>query len=315
MNTLNLTPGYVTQGFSVARAELFHAAEWANEKHHVAGYIAGVTAKLLSKGTEYLELPVRIIEDVALTIINLVGATFKEGCRKNLGHCFRCLGKDFYDSLITAPIVCIHWLTAAVAGYHIVNAIYDFNPKLQQTEDYHRVDFYRVQVMRKHGHEALKSLDDLLPSKLRDKDPSILLNLYKQTLQFDSEKLKIFIDGMKEEQKSHKAEVPEGSTEVNNGWDCPEELKRDNSDMGKVTKRILGLSYNIDLSKLTKLKLKIKGLLCNMLNIHYTSGDDKIRKQKNALIVLLHPDKSENNENYRKAFEVLLETHRAYVNA
>lgn len=91
MSSINcLVPGHVQQPFSYFRSALYdNAKKYAEVKGKTSPQAITVigSVALLSKVSEFIELPFKIIEDVALTIINLIGAIFNKECRGHLKEC------------------------------------------------------------------------------------------------------------------------------------------------------------------------------------------------------------------------------------
>src|SRR5690606_7425913 len=101
---------------------------------------------LLSKGTEYLELPLRTVEDIALTLINLAGAVCNAGCRRNLRACGHALSLDTAEGIITLAILRFRWIGVAVLGYHIAGAVLNLNPKPKNEADRQMLAFFKIKA-------------------------------------------------------------------------------------------------------------------------------------------------------------------------
>lgn len=116
-----LSPGYVRKGFSYVRSEMYAWAETQNT------YL-GIPIFLLSTASKWVEFPIRVIEDIALILINLVGSIFSEGCKNNLNeYLIECIAQDIIDAAVIGvfalkPISLYSFITcASIIGYIFLN--------------------------------------------------------------------------------------------------------------------------------------------------------------------------------------------------
>jgi hypothetical protein len=297
MDAAHLTPGYVKQGFSYARCGLYKGANWTSTKSSTAGYLACIPAALISFATTYAELPIRIIEDLALTAINLVGAIFAKGCHRNLNYSFRCIRDDISDSFSALLIFYFKWVTAAIAYYLAIQAILNKNSYLKNSADFHLTAVYRVKAIRKLGYPAIQKLETYIPKTARQLIASrSFLELYKKLCRLNTEEFEAFAAGLK--------------TPLKNPWECPEELKNDFSEHAEIAKRVLQLCHEVDLSKM--LPSPIKAHLCGLMALPTDTTDKNIESKKKKMSRLLHPDKNEGKTCYNNALAALNTTFDAW---
>lgn len=154
LNTNALVPGYTKQGFSYARSAIFGFAEGKD-------IWIGRGAILLSKASEYIEIPFRLVEDAALIAINALGSFFNEGCSKNLnGHLTNCVLSDIKDVAIVWLLSWSTMIKVFTVIYHLSSIFdskgHDFgNLKKEQLEAY-----YEMGVIRKHGYNNIQKLKE-----------------------------------------------------------------------------------------------------------------------------------------------------------
>ncbi len=307
MDTSILIPGYTKQGFSWTRSKLYRGAARIDNKNGVVGHVAGATVKILSKASESVEVPIRTIEDIALFMINLVGATFSKGCRKNMNYNVCCLGKDLCDIAMTALIISSKFLIQVVVIYHICTAILNGANNAKEKSDYNMKRFYRVRAIRKHGYSTVQRLDNILgTSKYRSE---LLLEVYKKISKFKTEDFIKFINKLEKEQKKQDSSRPATSSNSSD-WVCPEILKNDDSFTAKHIKRILRLSYNVSTRNMTKYQLKT--YLCNLLDVGLNSTENEMDRTWRRLNLLLHPDRNNENTYREEASGIINVVHTEY---
>lgn len=306
MDTSILKPGYTIQGFSYARSKLYQGAAWIDNKNGVLGHAAGATVKILSKASEYVEVPIRTIEDIALFMINLVGVTFSKGCRKNMNYNVRCLGKDLWDIAVTALIISSKFLIQVVVIYHICTAILNGANNAKEKSDCNMKRFYRVQAIRKHGYSTVRRLDNILTSNCRSE---FLLEVYKKINKYKTEDFIKYMDKLEEEQEKQNSSRSATSSNSSD-WVCPEILKNDDSFTAKHIKRILRLSYNVSTRNMTKYQLKT--YLCNLLDVGLNSTENEMDRAWRRLNLLLHPDRNNENTYSEAASAIINVVHTEY---
>lgn len=287
--TDSLVPGYVIQGMASVRAGLWTCAAKVSEKSRIAGNITTVPVYVLSKSTEYLQCPLQTVENIGLTAINLVGATFSKGCRNNLDYCRVRLVSDLFDtwvSLIVAANVALGQVFFSMfAAYHALKLSMHLqqnnHQRLDQQANYHMAQFVRIQAIRLHGYENIKKCDSLFPNTN--------LGLYKLLLDVPKDQFDEFYTNLKAEFEKNKTE--NASSIPLQPWECPEDLKADNSALAETIKHILKTSHGVELNKMTTQERK--EYLCKLLELPITDATDRnIKLKKVALLLKLHPDKA-----------------------
>ena len=190
MDTSNLMPGYVHQGFCKARMDV---AELCAKSEDRIGKYARIPAKIIDESLIWVEWPIRTIEDVALIAINSVGSIFSKGCRENLKYSFICLERDNVRTIglglvIILPLFlkCYLILEIAIAALQPFDKqcqkVFDsidipfikdffnseknnihYDPKVQYkiNED----KFNEVSATRKHGYSNIRDIERII-SKL-----------------------------------------------------------------------------------------------------------------------------------------------------
>lgn len=172
-----LVPGYTVQGFSCLRSKIYETAEKIQPKHPVPKFMVGFTAVILSKTTEYVEIPFRLVEDIALGLINLVGAIFSKGCRQNLnGYMGKCFAMDVMDILLLTYVAFVPPTLLLVAAYHFLEAalqhdvkklkdgqenVYDQIKALRKF-DYKSLQIFEIAVNIQHSLDKLTDLEDAM---------------------------------------------------------------------------------------------------------------------------------------------------------
>lgn len=176
-----LIPGYVRKGFSYARAEMYKFAETQNK------YL-GIPVILLSKTSEIVEFPLRAIEDVALTAINLLGAIISEGCRNNLNaYLLYSLGRDVVDAVATVPLVLFPLYRYAYIGAQIAKAIWNVVDPFENNLEVAEIDFISM---------FKNSVKTQVRNRINEIDPTNELNdVMKREFPFNS-----LYDELKQEQ-------------------------------------------------------------------------------------------------------------------
>jgi len=150
MMTNPLFPGHTQQAFSLFRAGLYAGVVPIKEKNPLLGKSVQVLTYLLSKGTEYLEVPIRTIEDVALTAINLAGALFSTTCQKNLPNCVVFLAADVLDLGTTALVLYFPLLRTITIAYHILCALNEMSADPSVISNNMLMPFDRIKLQREN---------------------------------------------------------------------------------------------------------------------------------------------------------------------
>lgn len=176
-----LVPGYTQQAFSWGRSAFFdYEREFLYKNRLSDGANLGVKFITIhvSMVSEFVELPFKIIEDIAFSIINLIGSLFKEECQRHLKECgwqlLGDLGYALFPALITAQIALIIFLSSQGAGPILCSLtatflfLVDFSmitPLTTLAElntnmgDYHRIYWWRVEAIRQCGYEKVEKLE------------------------------------------------------------------------------------------------------------------------------------------------------------
>lgn len=177
MSKINyLVPGYTQQQFSSFRSLLYSKVEHYDRAKVSLEAIACIAPiVIISKASEFIEIPIKLIEDMALTLINLVGSLFCIECRGHLKECAWQISVDLgyfsYIALI-AGLVAITVLSPPTAGTALVMAGSIFTStvilgghclieglNVRNMANYHRIFYYRTEAIRQCGYRKVEKAE------------------------------------------------------------------------------------------------------------------------------------------------------------
>lgn len=316
MSNINyLVPGYTEQGFSYARSQLYEGVVLLKKKQELLGTISMPVVYVINTAFSLcLELPIKLIEDVALTLINLFGAVFNEKCRKHLSECMFQLFVDITKVIpviiIAAPFILplpphlklasagLSALIAANIGVKMIGHLLD----PQQVAHFCLIPFYRTQAIRIHGYADVSKFEKLLGlnKEMRQRIPSEVMTFYKKlteengdsflnaTLEKEQKRIKILEEKAKKADTADPLEA-EKLPSLGKEWVSPEELN-DHTTTATVISRILYLSENMHPDTMNQEQVYV--YLHNLLGISPSSDPLNISEAWTTTHLVLHEEKN-----------------------
>lgn len=283
-----LMPGYVTQGGCLARGGMFLATAQLAEKNELLGCLASAPVTLLCTASKYVELPLQLIEDVAFTAINLVGAIFNQECRNNLKYCFYRIGEDSFSAMVSTIILLSAPLMISVAVYHgTLKLVQLCNAKsttayLNKNSNLEFAESWRLQAFRKQGFNRIRLLESFNSNFKAKMD----LSIYKTfaEFKFSGQEFRDVLAVL----------LPQNVAPPNNTappWDCPAELAADRSALSVKIQHICKISHEVDFGTLSPPQKK--EALCKILGISGKSSTAAMRVAVVTNLIVLHPDRVE----------------------
>jgi len=162
-SALNFTPGYVREMFSYGRSELYQAVVKEDKfaRYHRVGYFSELGVRVLCNASRLIGQPLRIIENLAFTVMNLFGVLIKgDKYKENLNYS----AKKLTTELFKLPFVPIFVYAEVFWGVWGGNRCLPREvPHPIHFSNIERAKFYRMRAIRKFGHKQMKKMDNLVP--------------------------------------------------------------------------------------------------------------------------------------------------------